>query len=83
MILVWKLEIIYNYWDKIYIKVKGQWTYMYGIVDPKGNTIDFYLREKGQIWQGEKSVKKTSQVNQSTLRFYCIVIDFVRDRLLF
>ncbi|EJR64578.1 hypothetical protein IIO_01902 [Bacillus cereus VD115] len=31
---------------------------MYGIVDSKGNTIDLYLREKGQIWQGEKSVKK-------------------------
>lgn len=60
MILLWKLKIIYNSWDKIYIKVKGQWTYMYGIVDSKGNTINFYLREKGQTLQGEKAVKNKS-----------------------
>ncbi|MGH1041118.1 MULTISPECIES: DDE-type integrase/transposase/recombinase [Bacillus cereus group] len=38
--------------------VKGQWIYMCGVVDSKGNTIDFYLREKGQTLQGEKVVKK-------------------------
>ncbi len=31
---------------------------MCGVVDSKGNTIDFYLREKGQTLQGEKVVKK-------------------------
>ncbi|OOG89896.1 hypothetical protein BTH41_04390 [Bacillus mycoides] len=29
--------------DETYIKVKGQWMYLYCAVDSKGNTIDFYL----------------------------------------
>ncbi|OAH58698.1 transposase [Domibacillus aminovorans] len=29
--------------DETYIKVKGQWMYLYRAVDSKGNTIDFYL----------------------------------------
>ncbi|RAS77555.1 IS6 family transposase [Priestia endophytica] len=28
--------------DETYIKVKGQWMYLYRAVDSKGNTIDFY-----------------------------------------
>ncbi|MBE7129831.1 MULTISPECIES: DDE-type integrase/transposase/recombinase [Bacillus] len=50
--------MIHNSWDKTYIKVKGQWIYMCGVSDLNGNTIDFYLREKGQTLQGKKSVKK-------------------------
>ena len=29
--------------DETYIKVKGQWYYLYRAVDKEGNTIDFYL----------------------------------------
>ncbi|AWG44255.1 transposase (plasmid) [Priestia filamentosa] len=29
--------------DETYIKVKGQWVYLYRAVDSEGNTIDFYL----------------------------------------
>ncbi|MRB30591.1 DDE-type integrase/transposase/recombinase [Bacillus thuringiensis] len=29
--------------DETYIKVKGQWMYLYHAVDSKGNTINFYL----------------------------------------
>src|SRR3954463_16471377 len=29
--------------DETYIKVKGQWMYLYRAVDSDGNTIDFYL----------------------------------------
>lgn len=29
--------------DETYIKVKGQWLYLYRAVDSKGNTIDFCL----------------------------------------
>ncbi|WP_239500043.1 IS6 family transposase [Bacillus pseudomycoides] len=31
--------------DETYIKVKGQWMYLYRAVDSEGNTIDFYLRK--------------------------------------
>ncbi|MCC8397352.1 IS6 family transposase [Paraburkholderia sp. MMS20-SJTR3] len=30
--------------DKTYIKVKGQWKYLYRAVDKEGNTVDFLLR---------------------------------------
>lgn len=29
--------------DETYIKVKGQWMYLYRAVDSEGNTLDFYL----------------------------------------
>ena len=29
--------------DETYIKVRGQWTYLYRVVDKHGNTIDFHL----------------------------------------
>jgi putative transposase len=32
--------------DETYIKVKGQWMYLYRAVDTDGNTVDFMLLEK-------------------------------------
>ena len=32
--------------DETYIKVKGQWNYLYRAVDSTGKTIDFMLSEK-------------------------------------
>ena len=32
--------------DETYIKVNGQWTYLYRAVDKYGATIDFLLRKK-------------------------------------
>ncbi|WP_132247856.1 IS6 family transposase [Marinisporobacter balticus] len=32
--------------DETYIKVKGEWKYLYRAVDSEGNTIDFYFSEK-------------------------------------
>lgn len=32
--------------DETYIKVKGQWVYLYRAVDKEGKTIDFMLSEK-------------------------------------
>jgi transposase-like protein len=32
--------------DETYIKVKGQWKYLYRAVDSAGNTIDFLLSAK-------------------------------------
>ena len=31
--------------DETYIKVKGQWTYLYRAIDRYGNTVDFMLTE--------------------------------------
>ena len=39
------LEKINDSWriDETYLKVRGQWMYLYRAVDSKENTIDFYL----------------------------------------
>jgi transposase-like protein len=29
--------------DETYVRVKGQWTYLYRAVDKQGQTVDFYL----------------------------------------
>ncbi|SDE76634.1 DDE domain-containing protein [Priestia aryabhattai B8W22] len=42
------LKLINDSWrvDETYIKVKGQWMYLYRAVDSKENTIDFYLSKQ-------------------------------------
>ena len=32
--------------DETYIRVKGEWTYLYRAIDKQGNTLDFMLSEK-------------------------------------
>ncbi|MGE6348368.1 IS6 family transposase [Bacillus mycoides] len=40
--------------DETYIKVKGQWMYLYRAVDSKGSTIDFFLNKTS----GQKAAKR-------------------------
>jgi len=35
--------------DETYIKVKGEWVYLYRAVDKAGNTVDFYLSQKRDV----------------------------------
>jgi len=35
--------------DETYIKVKGQWRYLYRAVDKRGHTIDFYLSHRRNL----------------------------------
>ena len=40
----WKSSMGYSWRvDETYVKVKGEWTYLYQTLDKKGHTIDFYL----------------------------------------
>jgi transposase, IS6 family len=41
------LKTTNDFWrvDETYVRVKGQWMYLYGEVDSEGNTLDFYLSE--------------------------------------
>ena len=32
--------------DETYIKVKGEWIYLYRAVDKEGNTVDFLLTKR-------------------------------------
>ncbi|CAI8707886.1 IS6 family transposase [Bacillus pseudomycoides] len=49
-----------NSWrvDKTYIKVKGQWRYLYRAVDFEGNTIDFYLSKSRNHTDAKRFFKK-------------------------
>ncbi|MBC6975069.1 IS6 family transposase [Bacillus sp. Xin] len=44
--------------DETYIKVKGQWMYLYRAVDSKGNTIDFYLSKNRNAKSAKRFFKK-------------------------
>ncbi|GAB1810774.1 IS6 family transposase [Priestia megaterium] len=44
--------------DETYIKVKGQWMYLYRAVDSKGNTIDFYLSKTREKKAAKRFFKK-------------------------
>ncbi|CAI8821268.1 transposase [Bacillus pseudomycoides] len=44
--------------DETYIKVKGQWMYVYRAVDSEGNTIDFYLSKSRDKQAAKRFFKK-------------------------
>uniref|UniRef100_UPI00349EC29A IS6 family transposase n=1 Tax=Bacillus pseudomycoides TaxID=64104 RepID=UPI00349EC29A len=45
--------------DETYVKVKGQWMYLYRAVDSEGNTIDFFLSESRDKQAAKRFFKKT------------------------
>jgi transposase-like protein len=49
-----------NSWrvDETYIKVKGQWMYLYRAFDSEGNTIDFYLSKSRNHKAAKRFFKK-------------------------
>jgi transposase-like protein len=44
--------------DETYIKVKGQWNYLYRAVDSTGKTIDFMLSEKRDMKDAKRFFQK-------------------------
>jgi putative transposase len=54
-----------NRWrlDETYIKVKGQWRYLYRAVDKNGNTVDFLLIKRRQRISAHKFLRKAIQNN--------------------
>lgn len=44
--------------DETYIKVKGEWKYLYRAVDSKGNTLDFLLSAKRNARAAERFFRK-------------------------
>jgi putative transposase len=49
--------------DETYIKVKGQWKYLYRAVDKAGNTIDFLLRAHRDKAAAKRYFEKSIQQN--------------------
>ena len=70
--------------DETYIKVKGQWKYLYRAVDKQGNTVDFLLTKRRQRISAHKFLIKAitnngkpdlinidkSGTNQSAIKLY-------------
>jgi putative transposase len=45
--------------DETYIKVKGQWKYLYRALDKDGNTVDFLLRARRDTLAGRRYFEKS------------------------
>lgn len=52
--------------DETYIKVKGEWKYLYRAVDSEGNTIDFLLRAKRDARAAERFFRKALRAVHTT-----------------
>ena len=61
-----------NSWrlDETYIKVKGQWMYLYRAVDSEGNTIDFYLSKT----RDHKAAKRFLRKLCGLFMFQCLAL---------
>ena len=49
--------------DETYIKVKGNWRYLYRAVDKQGNTVDFLLTKRRQRLSAHRFLIKAIQNN--------------------
>ena len=49
--------------DETYIKVKGQWRYLYRAVDKEGNTVDFLLTKRRQRMSAQRFLIKAIDNN--------------------
>ena len=49
--------------DETYIKVKGEWRYLYRAVDKEGNTVDFLLTKRRQRISAQKFLIKAIENN--------------------
>jgi IS6 family transposase len=44
--------------DETYVKVKGEWKYLYRAIDEQGNTLDFYLSHKRNAKAAKRFLNK-------------------------
>jgi transposase-like protein len=57
--LYWKSTLGYSWRaDETYIKIKGQWKYLYRAVDKRGYTIDFYLSSTRNLQAAKRFLGK-------------------------
>ena len=58
-------KVVGNRWrmDETYIKVKGQWRYLYRAVDKQGNTVDFLLTKKRKRMSAQSFLIKAIENN--------------------
>jgi len=49
--------------DETYVKVRGEWKYLYRAVDKEGNTVDFLLRARRNKAAAQRYFEKSIQQN--------------------
>ena len=47
--------------DETYVKVRGEWVYLYRAVDKAGQTVDFYLRRNRDVNAAKAFLRKAMQ----------------------
>ena len=65
----WYQKRYSNRWhlDETYIKVKGEWKYLYRAIDERGNTIDFYLSHRRNAIAAKRFLQKLIKLHKD----YC------------
>jgi len=49
--------------DKIYIKVRGQWRYLYRHLDSNGDTVEFWISERCNLTAAKRSLRKALKLH--------------------
>ena len=49
--------------DETYVKIRGEWKYLYRAVDKEGNTVDFLLRARRNTAAAQRYFEKSIQQN--------------------
>jgi putative transposase len=80
--------------DETYIKVRGQWHYLYGAINSNGDTVDFWFSDRRNLTAAKRFLRKAlkrhdrperividgSQTNREAIA-YCDAEARLRDRL--
>ena len=54
--------------DETYVRVKGQWVYLYRAVDSSGATLDFLLSEQRDAAAAKRFLERGSEATTTRLR---------------
>ena len=64
--------------DETYLKVKGEWTYLYRAVDQNGSTIDFWLSRKRDKKAAKKFFRKVYDFHITLIQGLLLLINMLQ-----